>query len=199
VVEQPCDLYLEETQSIAEQRTGHGIIMVTTGGQVLLMDNRAAEFCQQMQVDGDDQTETLPTPIVKIVKEIAELLEFRTHSKDWENFQVKRVIEGQAGSIFVAGIGLPANVGHDTIPTILLTLDIIVARATSFRRLDEFLLTPKEKIVVEYLLKGYTNKEIAQATGVKGQTAKEHVKHIMEKTKTSTRTGAIMAIAGPRP
>lgn len=173
--------------------------MATTGGRVLLMDSRAAEFCQEMRVDGEDQTETLPSPIVKIVKEIADLLEFRSHPKDWENFQVKRVIAGRVGHIFVAGIGLPANVGHDTVPTILLTLDIIVERATSFRRVDQFLLTPKEKIVVEYLLKGYTNKEIAQATGVKGQTAKEHIKHIMEKTKTSTRTGVIMAIAGPRP
>jgi DNA-binding NarL/FixJ family response regulator len=50
---------------------------------------------------------------------------------------------------------------------------------------------------VELLLKGYTNKEIADAVGVTVQTAKEHVKHIMEKTKTNTRTGIVMAIAGP--
>jgi len=47
------------------------------------------------------------------------------------------------------------------------------------------------------LLKGSTNREIAQAIGVTVQTAKEHVKHIMEKTKTSHRTGIVMAIAGP--
>jgi DNA-binding NarL/FixJ family response regulator len=76
-------------------------------------------------------------------------------------------------------------------------MDAIIPRSKSSRRPEGFLLTPKEKSVVEFLLKGLTNKEIAEATGVKVQTAKEHIKHIMEKTKTTTRTGIIMAIAGP--
>jgi DNA-binding NarL/FixJ family response regulator len=132
-----------------------------------------------------------------MVKEIAELLELRSHSKDWEDFNVKRVIKGGEGNILVAGIGLPVAVGHKTLPTILLTMDAIIPRSKSCRRPEGFLLTPKEKSVVEFLLKGLTNKEIAEATGVKVQTAKEHIKHIMEKTKTTTRTGIIMAIAGP--
>jgi len=44
---------------------------------------------------------------------------------------------------------------------------------------------------------GLTNQEIAQAMDVTEQTAKEHIKHIMEKTSTTTRTGIVMAIAGP--
>jgi DNA-binding CsgD family transcriptional regulator len=193
------DLYAEETESIAEQRIGHGILIVSADGEVLMIDQRAGDFCRQMKHMTDDAVGILPVALVKMVQEIAELQQLRGHSKDWEDFRVKRVIGGREGKILVTGIGLPAAVGHKTLPTIFLTMDAITPRSTSSRRPERFQLTPKETAVVDCLLKGYTNKEIAEATGVKVQTAKEHIKHIMEKTKTTTRTGVIMAIAGPPP
>src|SRR5437773_1636568 len=140
---------------------------------------------------------TVPLHVARIVQEIAELLELRNHPKDWEAFNVKRVINGRESPIFVEGIGLPAGVGHETESTVLLILDVTAPRK-SVRRLEAFQLTPKEITVAGMLLKGWTNKEIAEAIGVTVQTAKEHVKHIMAKTKTTTRTGVIMAIAGPQ-
>jgi DNA-binding NarL/FixJ family response regulator len=144
----------------------------------------------------EEQDETLPPAVIKIAKEIAELLDLRNHPKDWEEFNVKRVIKGREGHIFVAAIGLPAGVGHDTESTVFFTLDVISARK-SVSRLEEFQLTPREVAVVGFLLKGLTNKEIAKAINVTVQTTKEHIKHIMEKTRTSTRTGVVMAIAAP--
>ena len=123
-------------------------------------------------------------------------MELRNHPKDWEAFNVKRAVKGREGHIFVAAIGLPAGVGHNTESTVLFTLDVISARK-SVSRLQEFQLTPREMTVVGFLLKGLTNKEIAQAINVTVQTAKEHIKHVMEKTGTNTRTGIVMAIAAP--
>jgi DNA-binding CsgD family transcriptional regulator len=183
--------------SLVQQRTGHGILLVSAGGEVLMMDGRARDFCRQMKDVTARAEGALPVPILKLVKEIVELQQLRSHSKDWEDFKLKRVIEGREGHILVMGIGLPASVGHGTLATILLTMDVITPRTIVSRRREDFLLTPKEISVVNFLLKGYTNKEIAKATGVKVQTAKEHIKHIMEKTKTTTRTGVIVAIAGP--
>ncbi len=191
-----CDQYSEETQCLAAQRGGHGVLLVTSRGQILLIDNRAAWFCSQMPVMTEDRKGRLPLPIVKIVNEIAETLEYRSRHKDGEPFNVRRVIEGREGSIFVDGIGLPAK-GHVSERRILLTMEMIIPR-TSVRRMDAFQLTPRETTVVELLLKGVTNKEIAQAMGISEQTAKEHIKHIMRKTKTTTRTGIVMVIAGPR-
>jgi DNA-binding NarL/FixJ family response regulator len=187
------DVYAEDIQSIAQQRAGHGILLVSAGGEVFMMDGRASDFCRQMN---DGAEGALPVPVLKLVKEIVELQQLRSHSKDWEDFKVKRVIGGREGYILLMGIRLPASVGHKTLATILLTMDVMTPRSTASRR-REFLLTPKETSVVDFLLKGYTNKEIANAAGIKEQTAKEHVKHIMEKTKTTTRTGIIVAIAGP--
>ena len=189
------DQYSEETQRLAEERAGHGILLMTTRGRILLIDSRAAELCQQIRVAAGDRGRTLPLPIVKIVNEIAESLDSRSDLKDWEAFSLRRVIDGQEGRILVTGIGVPGR-GHAAERRILLTLDVIMTR-TSLRRLDAFHLSPRETTTVEGLMKGSTNKEIAQAMGISEQTAKEHIKHIMGKTKTSTRTGIIMAIAGP--
>jgi len=190
------DLYSQDTQAFATQRAGHGILVVTLDGRILWTDNRATELCQQMGEVTEKLEGKLPLGIVKLVKEIGELLQLRNHPKDWEAFNVKRVLNGRDMHIFVAGIGLPAGVGHGTESTVLLTLDLIAPRK-SVSRLQAFQLTAKEITVAELLLKGSTNREIAHAIGVTVQTAKEHVKHIMEKTKTSTRTGIVMAIAGP--
>jgi len=185
------DQYSEETQRLAEQRAGHGVLLMTARGRILLIDSRAAELCQQMRVAAGDRGGTVPLPIVKIVNAIAESLESRSHLKDWEAFRVRRVIEGRGGRILVAGIGLSAR-GHATERRILLTLDVIIPRTSAFH------LSPRETTTVERLLKGSTNKEIAQAMGISVQTTKEHIKRIMKKTTTSTRTGIIMAVAGPR-
>ena len=190
------DEYSEETQRLAEQRAGHGILLMTVRGRILLIDSRAAELCQQMRVAAGDRGGTVPLPIVKIVNAIAESLASRSHLKDWEAFRARRVIEGREGRISVAGIGLSAR-GHATERRILLTLEMIIPR-TSAGRLDAFHLTPRETTTVERLLKGSTNKEIAQAMGISVQTTKIHIKNIMRKTTTSTRTGIVMAVAGPR-
>jgi DNA-binding CsgD family transcriptional regulator len=195
MVEKGSDLYCEKTLSFADQRTGHGILIITLSGRILWTDSRAAELCRQMRV-AEEQEGTLPQTVIKIAQEIAELLKLRNHPKDWETFNVKRAIKGREGHIFVAAIGLPAGVGHNIESTVFFTLDVISPRK-SVSRLEEFQLTPREMTVVGFLLKGWTNKEIAQAINVTVQTAKEHIKHIMEKTGTTTRTGIVMAIAGP--
>jgi len=48
--------------------------------------------------------------------------------------------------------------------------------------------------VIEHLAKGWTNKEIANALGITEQTVKEHIKHIMQKTKSTTRTGILAQV-----
>jgi DNA-binding CsgD family transcriptional regulator len=195
-VENGFDLYHEEIQCFADQRAGHGILIITVTGKILWTDARAVELCRQMRAVDEPLAGTLPLPVVKIVKEIAELLELRNHPKDWETFSVKRVIKGREALIFVAAIGLPVGVGYEKESTVLMTLDVIAPRK-SVSRLNAFQLTAKETTVAGLLLKGSTNKEIARSIGVTEQTAKEHIKHIMEKTKTTTRTGIVMAIAGP--
>ena len=59
---------------------------------------------------------------------------------------------------------------------------------------EKFQLTNREQSVVEHLAKGWTNKEIANTLQITEQTVKEHIKHIMRKTNSTTRTGILVQI-----
>ena len=48
--------------------------------------------------------------------------------------------------------------------------------------------------MVCYLAQGHTNKGIANALEITEQTVKEHIKHIMKKMRTTTRTGILVRI-----
>ena len=59
---------------------------------------------------------------------------------------------------------------------------------------ERFQFTDREQGVVQCLAKGWTNKEISRELGIALPTVKEHIRHIMEKTKSTTRTGVLAQI-----
>lgn len=54
-------------------------------------------------------------------------------------------------------------------------------------------------MVIIYLMLGFTNKEIANRLNLSEYTVKEHLKRIMHKTKTTTRTGLLARMIFPTP
>jgi Bacterial regulatory proteins, luxR family len=54
-------------------------------------------------------------------------------------------------------------------------------------------------MVIIYLMLGFTNKEIANRLNLSEYTVKEHFKRIMQKTKTTTRTGLLARMIFPTP
>ena len=52
-------------------------------------------------------------------------------------------------------------------------------------------LTDREREVVELLVKGYTNRQIADQLGITANTVKKHVDHILQKLQVSTRAAAV--------
>jgi two-component system response regulator FixJ len=48
------------------------------------------------------------------------------------------------------------------------------------------LLTPRERQVLEGLVNGFTNKQIAQQLGLSARTVETHRAHIMDKTGSNT-------------
>ena len=54
-------------------------------------------------------------------------------------------------------------------------------------------------MVIIYLMLGFTNKEISNRLNLSEYTVKEHLKRIMQKTKTTTRTGLLARMIFPTP
>jgi DNA-binding CsgD family transcriptional regulator len=191
------DMYPEQVVNLSDQREGHGILLLTESLCVRFIDGRARKLCHEIRGEkGRNHANFLPVSLMKMCGEIKDLLRLRNHSKDWEEFSVKRVVKGTQGQIFVCGIGLPYLIGMKA--GILLTLDYIGTRARPRlqKAMEHFNFTPREVTVVQNLLRGGNSKQIADMLTISVQTVKEHFKHIMEKTHSSTRTGILFKLCG---
>jgi DNA-binding CsgD family transcriptional regulator len=185
-----------EAQSVVATRVDSGFLMLSSSMQLLHWDRQAWELCRKITALSDDPAaDVLPSCVTDFASEIVKVMEIRSNPKDWEQFQLRRVIKSDQESIFLSGIGLPGLGGRDD-SRVLIILEQIARRQnfTLERAKERFHFTDRETEVIGHLLKGWTNKEIANAIEISQLTVKEHIKHIMDKTRTSTRTGILVQI-----
>lgn len=64
------------------------------------------------------------------------------------------------------------------------------------RRLNAYLLTPREAFVAGLVLRGLSNKEIAAQCRISEHTVKDHLKHIYQKTGAHQRTALLARLLG---
>ncbi|MCP4020921.1 MAG: response regulator transcription factor [Desulfobacteraceae bacterium] len=65
------------------------------------------------------------------------------------------------------------------------------ANLNNTRLKDKFMLTRREIEIVSYILKGFTNREIALTLFIDEGTVKNHLKHIFSKTQVKNRTSLV--------
>ena len=133
--------------------------------------------------------------LTELCAEIIKALQVRTEAKDWEQFEVKRIAGNPNQPVLLRGFGLPDR-GGIQFARLVVTLEELGRRQqlSTDQAKERFQLTNREQSVVENLAKGWTNKEIANALKITEQTVKEHIKHIMRKTNSTTRTGVLVQI-----
>ena len=187
--------FSHDLNGIADLRGGPGLLVLSTDNRLLHMNRRGWELIRQIN-DSQTVTETvksggmLPTAIIEICGEIHTLLKAQLGSKDWEQLEVRRLVGDSARPILLRGFGLP---GSDF--RILIVMEVMGRRERVAQQIQErFQLTNREQTVVQNLAKGWTNKEIASALGITEPTVKAHIKHIMEKTKCTTRTAIVAQV-----
>lgn len=191
MMEAPLEFYHDLT-GIAGLRGGPGLLILSTDNRLLHMNRRGWELVRQIN-ETQSVTETVkagslfPSAITEICTEIKKLLNAQLGSKDWEQLEVRRLVGDAKRPILLRGFGLP---GADA--RVLVVMEVMGRRERVAQHIQErFQLTNREQTVVQNLAKGLTNKEIASALGITEPTVKAHIKHIMEKTKCSTRTAIV--------
>lgn len=190
-----------QIDAITEQRAGPGIIVLSSSMQLLHMNRQASELCRKIneaehgKQNSKQAQGVLPSALTELSSEIIKALTVRTEAKDWEQFEVKRVAGNSEQPILLRGFGLPDR-GGITNARLVITMEEIGRRQqfNTEQAKERFQLTNREHAVVEHLAKGWTNKEIANALNITEQTVKEHIKHIMRKTNSTTRTGILAQV-----
>ena len=187
----------DDLDTLAANSPGPGLLILSTTLQLIYSDRRAWDICKRIQSSsGKTAAGVLPPPVTQVCEEVVKHLAVRTDVKDWEDFRVKRVVGDPQQPIFLCGFGLPTPVGGKSRVLIILEdigprQDNLVAQAKT-----RFGFTEREIAVLNNLMKGWTNKEIANALTITEQTVKEHIKHIMAKTGMTTRTGILVKVLG---
>ena len=137
----------------------------------------------------------LPMSVYQICTEIFATLRDRTHAKDWERFEIKRVICAPHQPILIRGFGVPDSGKREHSRVVLLLEPVGRRKEESMEETRaRFQFTVREQAVVQCLAKGWTNKEIGDALELALPTVKEHIRHIMVKTNTTTRTGVLVRV-----
>jgi DNA-binding CsgD family transcriptional regulator len=192
---------VDPSETLADQRAGPGIVVMSAAMQLLHMNRQASELSKQINAaeHGGSSVKSahgvLPTALTELCGEIVKALHVRTEAKDWEQFEIKRVTGNPDQPVLLRGFGLPDR-GGVQFARLVVTLEELGRRQqlNTDQAKEKFQLTNREQSVVEHLAKGWTNKEIANALQITEQTVKEHIKHIMRKTNSTTRTGILVHI-----
>jgi DNA-binding CsgD family transcriptional regulator len=198
VEENRADVLIDHTESMVLPHAGPGIMLLTASMRLLYKDRRAGELCQQIIrcQDGKTAKGVLPPAVASLVDGIQKLLTVQTDPKDWEHIQLRRVVNTLDSSVLLCGTALIDQTNAQTRILIVMNetgigawQENVIVQAT-----ETFHLTAREATVVQHLLKGWTNKEIAKEMRLAEQTIKRYFKQISEKTNTTTRTGIVMKI-----
>jgi DNA-binding CsgD family transcriptional regulator len=184
------------------ERGGPGIMVLGLPMRILYMNQRASDLIAHFPWDNHANGHprgakgVLPAPLLEVCSEIECLLGERTQCKDWEGFEVKRLLGGQESTLLLRGFGVPDGSGARN-AHIIVTLEEIVGELNvpgGHPPSEEFHLTQREQGVLDGLTKGWTNKEIANCLGISVHTVREHIHHIMGKTNSRTRAGILAKI-----
>jgi len=187
--------FSSDVQGLADLRGGPGILILSTDHKLLHMNRRGWELVRQInETQAVKAGGLLPAAVTEICAEIHGLLRAQIGSKDWEQLEVRRLAGDQKQPVLLRGFGLPGvDPAHHS--RVLIVMEIMGRRErATYQMKERFQLTDREQTVVQNLAKGLTNKEIATALGITEPTVKAHIKHIMEKTKCTTRTAIVAQV-----
>src|SRR5438094_5715942 len=184
-------------ETLVEQRVGPGILLLSPELQLMHMNRQAWELSRKITQaeNGKAATGVLPPAVTELCAEVVTALRVRIDAKDWEQVQITRLVGTPNPPVLLRAFGLPDGGDAQRARIFILMEEVTQRRERSPEKARErFHLTAREHEVVSSLAKGHTNKEIANALTITEQTVKEHVKHIMEKTSSTTRTGILARI-----
>ena len=190
--------YSAELTSLADLRGGPGVMILTTDGQLQYINRRSWDLIRLINESTSIYASNglLPTEVTEICGQIHHLRRAESNIKDWEQIEVRRMAGGPEQPVLLRGFGLPGQDGEYA--RVLIMMETVARRETSTHHAKErFQLTEREHSVVERLAKGWTNKEIAAELNITEPTVKAHIRHIMDKTKCTTRTGIVAQVLHP--
>jgi len=196
----------ELLERIAEKRSIPGVLSFTASMQLLYMNSVAEELCQELlrtrqgngetlEGNGDHSNGVLPCEVEELCHALQKEMGNHADATDGDGVQLRRVIGEANFAVLLRGFLIPGP--EDDQETRFLILMEKLGRRTQVPTREakrHFHLTDREHEIVKHVADGRTNKEIAEALEISEHTVKGHIKHILRKTNSTTRTGILAQV-----
>jgi DNA-binding CsgD family transcriptional regulator len=191
-----------QAQSLRQQGAT-GVILFTSTGQLLFMNSEAQAFTRRLQPLSTRENGAclIPEEIHTVVRDLIGRLMHCDHPKDCESIQVERLCFAHDHRFLLRGFCIPDEPlpRNSRFLVIVEELNQQKLKCPDANVQHLYHLTEREQMVIVYLMLGFTNKEIANRINLSEYTVKEHLKRIMHKTQTTTRTGLLARMIFPTP
>jgi len=186
--------YLE---TIADRRSVPGVLSFSATGEVLYMNTEAETLSRHIleSRSGDEATASLPSEVLDMCTDLQKALQDQLNLEDCEHLEFRRVTGNLEVPVLLRGFLLPdPQRRQDTRFLILMEKIGRESRVIPVQATERFHLTEREQEIVRHIADGRTNKDIANTLSISEHTVKEHVRHLLKKTRSSTRTGILAQI-----
>ena len=188
----------DDIRKIQHLRGTPGILVLSGRSKVLYINQRGWELIHQF--DQAKVVETsggiLPCVVNDVFEDLQAIVRKQLAGAEVALTEVRRIGAATPHPILVRGLVMPGRDGLQS--TILILLEIFGRKMN--RALDvkeRFRFTKREEMVLQNLAKGRSNKEIGSELNLAEQTVKVYIRQIMDKTKSTTRTGVLAQVLGP--
>jgi DNA-binding CsgD family transcriptional regulator len=188
---------LSRLQEIADRRTIPGVLLFSGTGEVLFMNAEAEVLSRQIigTRNGAEVQDVLPAEVLELCVSLRSLLDSQENGMPEGQHELRRVTGDLKSPVLLRGFPLAAHSEKDDACMLILMEKIgRERRLVPDQAKDQYRLTHREVEIVKYISEGWTNKEIARHLAISEHTVKEHVRHLLKKTKTTTRTGILAQI-----
>jgi len=188
---------LTRLEAIAERRSIPGVMLFAGTGEVLFMNAEAEVLSRQIMAARYEAgaQEVLPTEILDLCVSLRNLLENEDQENSEGQHELRRVAGDLPTPVLLRGFPLaPHSPSDDACMLVLMEKIGRERRIVPDQAKEQFRLTDREVEIVKYISEGWTNKEIAHHLEISEHTVKEHVRHLLKKTKSTTRTGILAQI-----
>ena len=144
---------------------------------------------------GDEVDDAFPSEVMEMCVDLQKALQDQVTPEDCEHLEFRRVTGNLQIPILLRGFLMPdPQRNQDTRFLILMEKIGRDSRVIPVQAKERFHLTDREQEIVKHIADGRTNKEIANNLKISEHTVKEHVRHLLKKTKTATRTAILAQI-----
>ena len=176
-----------------------GVLILSMTREPLYITPSARKFLEELDgsTEGSSPGTVLPLAIQYVCNELQHDGKQDLGGTDWGKMHVRHLARTAYGTILVRGYGILEQRGAHT-GRFLILLETVLTESSVHDTHGEtdYQFTARQRGILNGLVLGLTNKEIAESMKISVHTVKEYVRQLMMKLHTGSRTGIVARVAG---